>query len=95
MYDLDTNTVCRDLVGHTKPSWCILLDTTNTTLYTGSVDTTVGVWDLRTSYVTKLTSHQTAIHSIFIDNNRIISGAENNELLVWDKRKTVYPVKKN
>lgn len=76
------------LKGHQNGVMC--LQFTENTLATGSYDTTIKIWDLRTGNEERtLTGHTSGVRCLQFDDVRLISGALDNTIRMWVSRETL------
>ena len=77
----------RSLEGHLGKINSICVSNDNKRVFTGSLDTTVKVWDLSTgTELTTLRAHKGSVNSVAItsDNRRIITGGADAQVIIWD-----------
>ncbi|KAK9452212.1 quinon protein alcohol dehydrogenase-like superfamily [Limtongia smithiae] len=71
--------------GHTDGVMCLQFD--ETTLITGSYDTTVRVWDIETGKLLRiLTGHVRGVRALRFDDGKLVTGSMDCTIKVWDYR---------
>ncbi|KAF9125795.1 hypothetical protein BGW39_007136 [Mortierella sp. 14UC] len=73
----------RELPGHTEGIYCIQFDSYK--VISGSRDTTIKVWDIRSGEcVRTYPGHTASVLCLQYDETRIVSGSSDTSILVWD-----------
>eukprot|EP00026_Physarum_polycephalum_P006370 Phypoly_transcript_06412.p1 GENE.Phypoly_transcript_06412~~Phypoly_transcript_06412.p1 ORF type:complete len:447 (+),score=62.06 Phypoly_transcript_06412:390-1730(+) len=89
LWDLRTNSLVRNFVGHTGAVVCCA-ENGEHTIATGSGDSSVRMWDTRTStQAAKILGHEGTILSLVVldpDGRYILTSARDNTLRIWDTR---------
>eukprot|EP00002_Diphylleia_rotans_P020363 TRINITY_DN3956_c0_g2_i1.p1 TRINITY_DN3956_c0_g2~~TRINITY_DN3956_c0_g2_i1.p1 ORF type:complete len:532 (+),score=74.75 TRINITY_DN3956_c0_g2_i1:46-1641(+) len=62
-------------------------------IYSGGYDQTIRIWDIHTSRAARVVNAPDKLLSLCIWSNYIIAGLDNNDITLWDKRKTETPFK--
>ena len=71
------------LEGHAEPINCIEYDKTTDRLFSGSIDKTIKMWDLKTGKCEKtFAGHTEEVNALIVYDNYLISGAA--EIKIWD-----------
>ena len=77
----------KTLKGHTDGVMCLQLCEKNNVLATGSYDTTVKIWDLKTGEVVRtLVGHHRGVGALQFDDHKLISASMDGTLRVWNHR---------
>jgi eukaryotic-like serine/threonine-protein kinase len=87
LLDLDTGTLVREFVGHTKPVYGLAFSADGSRIVTASSDRTVRVWDTATGECrTVLEGHTDEVFSAAFhrDGTRIASGGRDGLVWLWD-----------
>ncbi|KAG0061833.1 hypothetical protein BGZ90_003360 [Linnemannia elongata] len=73
----------RELPGHTEGIYCIQFD--GYKVISGSRDTTIKIWDIRSGECVRTYSgHTASVLCLQYDDTRIVSGSSDTSILVWD-----------
>ena len=79
------------LIGHSKPVTCLAFSPHSTeTLFSGSADTTIIVWSLRTGEkVRRLRGHRAIVNTVACTRSGteiLVSGGDDGKVMLWDPR---------
>ncbi|KAG9063807.1 hypothetical protein KI688_003919 [Linnemannia hyalina] len=75
--------LARELPGHTEGIYCIQFD--GYKVISGSRDTTIKIWDIRSGECVRTYSgHTASVLCLQYDDTRIVSGSSDTSILVWD-----------
>ena len=91
LYNLETFKMLSILGGHYREITCLdLASCPQHRLVTGSYDCRVRVFDLRSEKVTHSfhLGHKRSVTAVQMDDWKVVSGAEDGTLMVWDQRMT-------
>ncbi|KAG0374437.1 hypothetical protein BGX24_010402 [Mortierella sp. AD032] len=73
----------RELPGHTEGIYCIQFD--GYKVISGSRDTTIKIWDIRSGdCIRTYSGHTASVLCLQYDETRIVSGSSDTSILVWD-----------
>eukprot|EP00948_MAST-09A_sp_MAST-9A-sp1_P001698 g1698.t1 len=96
LWSVEREKLVRTLQGHRAKIFGAQLSLDEQTLYTGSADRTIRVWDLRSATCTKQIKCSSMCNDIFLDtemgSNAIYSAHQDGSIKIWDARKT-YQIK--
>ena len=86
MWDLRTiELVVKTFKGHLKGLTQLEFDDVNNRLITSSLDKTVKIWDVRNEKeIRSFTGHTLGIYSLAFDQTKLITGADDKNLIIWD-----------
>ncbi len=79
-----------NLPGHTSEVTCLYFSSNGTSLFSGSLGSTVHVWNLNSaSEVAKLRGHKTTATCVYGEEsnpNMVVTGSEDTNIKLWDVR---------
>lgn len=90
VWDIKTKSIIKTLKGHTDSITCLELieydNNDNDLLFSGSIDKTIKIWNLNTGEVLQtLVGHSGTVTSlVLVNKSYLISGSEDNSILVWE-----------
>lgn len=84
IWDLRMGKELHTLQGHTDGIWTLQYDAGRDILLSGSRDTTIRVWSMKDFTSQQLRSHNGRVLCLQLRGNRLVSGAGDNCVKIWD-----------
>ena len=87
LWDLNKHKLLRTLEGHRAECWCVDINVNQNRVVSGSVDSTVGIYDLETgTRLHLLTHHTSSVFGLQLYENSLVTGSKDGTAYLFDMR---------